>query len=390
MPRVTKRLHYTADTVITQVLRWKSVVRKHLDGTETRAALLTKPRETYQLNYRLGDTDMVRLAADLYNYTDEDLWLVPQWWDPHVVTSASSSNINLVSIATDIIAGQWVYVEQDDGTPGEFIQSNTVGTTLVTTVGALSTTYTAGARMYPARLVQLAQDNSAGSRYPVELTDLQISVITQDFYPLGGSGSTLNSLDSLTLLEPDPLGDSPREIYNRGLVFFDKATPPGVASWRAQADILRPRSYLATTRGELQWWKAFLDQRLGDCVPFLASTGTPDLILYEQPATGSATIKVDITDTDFDAEWFGSGNTAHKHLQLVDTQVTWEATISSVLDNGDGTMTITFTPALPGIPLTITRVSFLERCRLEGNEVTISHSPTSSRIDLVLRTVQEE
>lgn len=387
-------LLYPEPESVTQVMRWRTLIRKKLSGLETRAALQTKPRMSLRYNYLVEDLETGRLQADLFNETATGSWRAPLWWDSHATTDEATASGNTVDgdfSGSDLAQDQWVYIHADDGSIGEFQQVDSLTSTTMTIQGAWGATYAAGSRVVPCRLCQVATDGQGGAHYPINASEFTLELVAEDFYTLGGAGATLTTYQGLNVLEWEPrAGGQPSTSFDRALKFFDGGVVPDVDSYRELADVMRPRKYLAKNRARRQWWKKFLDAQLGSCVPFWAPTWTSDLVLDAQPGPSATILVVDISQTNVKTEWFDVSE-GHRDLMIdtdTDGPVYRRATAAS--DNGDDTMDVTIDSALPSTSgLQVNLVSFLERVRIDDDQVKAVHTGHQTEYSLALRTCRE-
>lgn len=386
--RQSRELSYSPQR-FKQTFEWKTVVRRALDGTETRASLRQKPREIYEVEYLLDDEDMRRLAADLRNdlgYT----WKLPLWHEPYHTTTEATSGGSTVDgdfADHDLDYASTIYIQPPRGS-GEFKTLSGVSGSTLTISGSWGETWPAKSRIFAARSC-VRPDRGSINRAQVNAGRLGLKLIANEVNQIGGTGASVDTYNSLPLLDQRPVGDQFQESYDGGLTLLDGgAGLLDVDTYRSHASVLRPRTYFIKDRDALQWWEAFLDQVVGQREPFYAPTWAPDLVLDSQPGSGASSIDVDVSVTDYDDEWWSS---AFRHIQMeTDTDGEVRREVTAVGAASGGVRTLTLDSALPASGgLTVSRVSFLELSRLGSDSVTFEHLGPFSTVSLSLREIDQ-
>lgn len=375
-------------------LEWKTVIRQAMDGTETRAALRQRPREVFELELLPDDADMRRLAADLRNDTGLS-WDVPRWHEGYLTTTEATSGGTTVdgSFADhDLDEADSIFIQpptEADGV-GEFhTLSGVAGSTLTISGGTWGTTYPAGSRIFAARSCVRRQDGSI-SRYPVNLGTMRMRLVSAEYHPAGGTGATVDTYQSLPLLDRQPIYDGQQsESFAADLIVLDGgAGLIDVDTYRSHANLIRPRKYVIPDRDELQWWEKFLDTVVGMREPFYAPTWTPDLVLDSQPGSGATTMDIDVSETDYNDAWWDS---TFRHLHIkTDTDGDVQREVTSIGAESGGVRTLTIGSALPASGgLQVEKLSFLELSRLGSDSVTLDYRGAYSVLSLVLQEIDQ-
>jgi hypothetical protein len=382
-------LPYRAEEPTTQLLRYRTDILKSYDGSEHRHALLQEPRVSLEYSYLLEDDEVRHLRADLFNGL-EDTWRIPLWHEPFRVTAAVSAGAGSITGAftnNDIEAGQYAYIDREDGTLGEFIEVQSITATTLTINGVTDGAYPVGSHVYPA-LSAVLRNMQGIARLPVGLSPFSLTADATEFHPMGGSGASVSSYQSLSLLDRRPLNESPaEELFDKALERIDFGAKLEIFTGRTYADIVQSRMFLVKDRAELQFWEKFCDTVVGMREPFYFPTWREDLVLYEQPTPGGSTIRV-LDSPNYEDEWDPSD--AHKDLQLeTSTDGDIQRRVNSIVDNLDGTLTLTLDSALPATGgFSVSVVSFLERCRLGNDVVRFTHFSNFSVVETTVTTIQ--
>lgn len=138
---------------------------------------------------------------------------------------------------------------------------------------------------------------------------------------------------------------------------------------------------------EFQWFKLFVHYIKGSVKTFFLPTYRKD---FTWIATGTGTITVD-DDCDVSAWWPGT----ERCIQVLQAgNVITNALITGVVDNGNGTITISLIDeAASPITLsgaTVTRISWLEQVRLDKDVVPVTFKDGKFSSTLTARVVQQE
>lgn len=198
-----------------------------------------------------------------------------------------------------------------------------------------------------------------------------------------GNGATLATYRSkpvwdLYLQAEGAVGDSIQaltEIIDMDGVPYSVATA-AYADWGRQINVKRPRGLI------WQWFKKFMTTVNGRQKSFWLPTWRNDLTFVSAP--GGFNIVVSSTDgSDLFAWWPGQ----RQDIQIVQLDGTLtRARINTVVDNGDGTYTLTLDTVL-GIGQVL-MISWLELCRFDSDDFEIEFYCNEFRTELLARVVQ--
>ena len=370
------------------VLRYTTDVIRARDGTEHRRALLTKPRRTLQYQVIMCDDDLKQFRAMLRNDTDQT-WKVPLWHECFVTTADIASGTNTATAdftLSDLATGQLVYIQSKDQLTGEFQTVGSVtSTTLTLQSGSWENAYSAGARIFPAVRARVADNVSRriiAPGYSIASLDLEVT----DFLSLGGAGATLPLYQGLPILSEEPRDPGVEESAFRGLEIADFGGVVSVFTGAPFAELTRPLAYQLDTQADRQRFKLFFDTVLGRREPFYVATWQDDLNTTSDIIGGELNIEIDKT-ADFQTRWFNLGNN-HKDLQFDTSAGVVQRRLSNVTDNGN-TLTLTLDAPLPGAPITVAKISFLELVRLASDEIRYTHFDSYSLVEIGVQTIEQ-
>lgn len=369
---------------------WQTNVIKAWSGLEQRIALLGAPRQRYDFASLLTDAQWRTILSSLVgNAATAQPFLLGLSYE--ALTLSADSGGATVSVWSTASA-DWVQVGQRavvlgrDGITaiGCVIQSSTSNS--ITVDVDVSVVAKNGALIMPAMAVYLdAQQDFR--RYPVNVGPWALKARAALFGYANvmtmGIGATVNTYASMPLWDrgvvvmgtaSHPL-DSGAELVDLGGIVSDVGYWT-VGDWGAQLSMASSRV------ADWQWLKAFLATVRGMQVAFLAATDRPDLTPIGDAHTGVLKVSA---DAQYVTTWFTS--LAHRRLKIrmTDGTIVYR-TVSTCVDNGDGTQNLTLDSAATG---TIAMVSFLETCRLASDDVEVTWRGPDFSTSITARVVQQ-
>ena len=377
-----------------QILEYQTEILRAYDGSEQRIALRgNTPRESFSYDIGLPTDERWRIQrAQLFQNLLFSFSL-PMWHEGiPIIASATTGQNSLFGDFTlsDLAVNDNIYILSFDETVNEFLQISAITDTQITLANNLSNNFPIGSNIYPVRAIQ--QTDGAGQRYyPVNAAERPLEGIVRTYRRLGGKGATVNTYRTLPLLDRIPLNNNLMDETNSiqpEIIDFGRRFQ--YSSDATFSNISRNVSYFINSRAELQYWKLFLDTVYGRREPFYTATYRSDLQLSTGIAPGSSQVRV-LTTPNYNEVYFPS--LGHKDLRFLLTPGNVEAyrRVTLVTDNGDGTQTLSLDSALPDLgPTTaIAQISLLELSRLGSDTVRFNHFSGSSRVELVVETIEE-
>lgn len=206
-----------------------------------------------------------------------------------------------------------------------------------------------------------------------------------------GSETTFALMGPYIILDKRPISpDTTDTTFDGGaeLIDYNPAILKLISSWTIPK-IQFNRQYLVQRQWhpeDMDWWRDFLHYQMGRLVPFFAPTWRSDLELAEAPSPTASQIK---TTGNFYSNTLYPSNPALRYITIQSPGGVHHAEVTSVFNNGDGTDTITFIPHLPVDDgwTDITCISFLIKCRLANDVVTLTHSALHTIFELSFRSI---
>jgi hypothetical protein len=382
---------------------WQTEVQKAINGLEQRVSMGDAPKQRYKATAFLldGDERSVRSAMLVAAATGQLFLLALPYEELTLSGDAAGAVVPVWSTALCdwALAGQRVVVRDpshalEDASFNSGVVQSSAGSSITMDV-APSAHGKAGGAIMPAQAIYLSPTQGI-ARHPVNAAHWQIDAVAALFGFAGvdtmGTGATVTTFDSLPVYtERNDIDDqADNAIYTLGMI-IDAGALPIAAGGASVIDEGRRIRLSSSSPAIWQWLKAFLFTVRGRFSTFLRPTWQPDLVFDSNPGSGQLKIK--------SASVAGAGNyltyfnasAAHKRLQILKTDGSIQYVIvSGAGDNGDGTITLTLSATVTG---TVDTISFLETCRLESDDVTVTWNsgPGGWEFDcpLLARVVQQ-
>jgi hypothetical protein len=151
-------------------------VLESIDGREYRISLRDDPRQSFNVRYRLDETQRQRMQILLFDVQSRP-FAVPMWHDQIRLTAAASAGATTLSVrgADDIglRPGYLAAIVQDDNT-FDVVTVSSFTDTQLNLQSALINSYSSGARVCPVITAYIDRSTS-GSRWPVNLEQFQLT-----------------------------------------------------------------------------------------------------------------------------------------------------------------------------------------------------------------------
>ena len=375
--RIGQLIPWSPTGGVRRSMAWRTSILKSWSGTEKRISLLEFPQESFEAEFELDDFAARYLRGKLFSGAS-GVFLLPDRFESILVTAnvtASTVTVASTALADWAVVGHSVLLEDDEGNQHDTTISTSDATTF-TLDDAVSGTFLANrTRISPIYSVYLADGQPTGYyRVNAGKWRMQARLIGVP-ETMGTGAAAFTTLDGLTVLDRQPVTpDMAQEQNQAGIALIDFGAVVEVNTGRTVADIGRSHAFWYRTAAERQWWKAFFYAARGQQVSFLVPTWLDDLTVHTQPNSTALIVYADDDRGDYVSYWEDS--TAHLWLQFeMDDGTVLHRIIESAVDNLDGTNTLTLNASIDasGANPDISRISFMERCRLAGDSVTFEH-----------------
>lgn len=383
------------DPPVTEYWDWLTDVMTSWDGTEQRVALRQAPRRNVSYKIGLdGEADRRRQYGRWYKSLATRL-VFPYYQYATVLTQESvigATKIFFDPARTDVRDGDFVVVLDEWTEAGYLVKLDTVEADGATLDSPLTVDLTARMIVAPAFASRLAD----GSGLDMKIVSGTLNVDAQALdvrtaFARPGSTAVIEVFDGYNVLDRRPLaeGETPERFHVNYEVIDSETGLLDIKSSWPHPRIETARKYAihrATDPNEMDWWRDFLDDAKGMQKAFLAPSWFSDLVLTENPAPSANSCT--ISSMDYASLYFPYDTFKRLQFELADGRLVWRKVLSAV-DNGDGTQTLNLDSAFGGNPqdVDVLKVSYLYRCRLGLDRVTLTHGHLRTVLEITIRTI---
>lgn len=372
---------------------WMSSIVTCRNGSdEQRMSLRLQPRKRLEISMLIEDESRRREEYRRLYSTDDGLIRIPFFQYTTKLTAdaaVSDTKIFFDPDKTDVRDYETVIVYRPSTEETFAVEITTVVSDGANTAVPLAQAFYSTDLVIPSELAYIDNQLKIGM-YSVH-GRLDIRATTKGIrssFTRPGSSATIDTYDSLNVLDRRPLARSPaEESFDRHPEVFDNQT--GIyyteKHW-LHAFINGMRAfYVDRTTDEMDYWRDFLDEVRGQRGPFLLPTFREDFELSAIPGSGSSTI--DVVTSDYDSEYFPYDTYKRLRLEEPDGEVIYRK-VNSVLVLTGTTQRLTLDSALPGTAQwngSFT-IGYLNRVRLGSDQVRLTHFSLSTILELNVRT----
>lgn len=376
---------------VEETWEWLTVISRAYGSKEQRNALRDVPRAQFDLEFTISNEDDRYRIQKLIKSRIGSTFNLPLFSQMTSLTSGSTIGSNRLYYdpgGTDIRDNDYLvlYNPQSGRMYGYRVASlETDGATLL---NDLNLSVETGWMVMPS--YECYFQDGAGLTMGATLGSFSLkahSAVRRSLL-LQPSPSLISLFDTYPLITDRPTAVSDLgEGFNRELEIQDNGTslPQLYTSWDNSFISGDRQWHLETVEGILMW-KEFLDTIKGKQKPFLLPTFRHDLPLYETPTLDTFTFKT--TNVEY-VSYFQFDT--YKRVRIETLNGVIHRKITSAVDNGDGTATLTMSVKFgnsTGDNL-INRISFLNLVRLEGDQVKFSHYYNYDLLSLSIRSIDQ-
>jgi hypothetical protein len=364
------------------------------DGTEQRVSLRLAPRQEFDLKL-LREDGPERQKIDFLMFDWQSrVFGLPIWTEPAYVTSPitagqTSVNVDDTTLADFRADGLAIVYESEDKFDALEVQS--VGPTTVNFKTPIQNNYATGVRVMPLRTAITSQP-AREKKYAVNLAEFNITMRVLDNTVDLSSTSGWPTYNSKVLLsDPNAIETTLDGDINRQITVFDSSA--GRFSQNSTWNRARhgsAKTFITRTRSALWSVRRLLHALRGSQVSFYLPTFTKDITLSTTYLSGASALtivnvgytryakqrtpKVDIRIILNDGTIFNRTITNSAEIDPLTEQLTLSSTISQNIAPSD-----------------IARIEFLEKVRIDNEEITIEHRSSNgeAKIGFPVRVVLE-
>jgi len=381
---------YEPEVPLVHTIEYVTDVMKSYNGSEQRQSVRRNPRRSYKFDSIIETEKRIRDLRELYLFKRATLLESPIWEEPFYTTVAITPGTNTIDgdfSLSDIQPEDNIWIL--GGGSNEFVKVQSITASQIVTSNNIETAFPIGSAVYQTKKVVSLKDprftrgNFAGAQAKLDLT-------VEDHRDLYGTSGNVLTYNAKPLLPDRAIGSSFDESFDNQEDVIDYVNKFRYEVRQAVSDSVQQRRYKIRNRQQYQDWKAFMQTVAGSRGTFYAPTWREDFVVVTPPVQNASTFRVDETLINYELDW--SSSKAHKHLLIIAASGIVYKEILSAGSNGDGTQTLTVTPAFgaTAADVDISFVCFLEQLRVEGDKFTIENNHLESTIEFKVRTVQQD
>lgn len=364
------------NSAITETLEWLSDMQLSVDGSVDAEPLRAAPRRTWEFDSIQGRAERRIIENAVFDWAGRT-WALPVWPDVNVLASTVPLGVINIALATtglDYVANGLALLWRS-ATQFELVEIDSVAADALTLKRPTLQAWSAGTRIWPARLARLTDaptwtrksDRVITSRVRFEAAEpcdwpAVAPAVTYRGYPVLEPGDWAE----------DPTAETPRELVRTdgaiGLVDVDDVTG---LSWQRQSHLwtLVGRSARASHRSLLYWLE-------GQTRQLWVSTFADDVELLNPVAADDTTITVAFAGIARHLR--GQPGRRHLRFELAGGVVQFREVLASAeLDAARESLTLDAAFPAGLQPAQVRRISWMMLARRASDRAEISHATDS-------------
>lgn len=330
-------------------------------GNEQRVQRRRTPAESIEfsiqvmpdIHRRPGELAREQALLDAFLYGNQaEIVAIPLWQFSNRLAGDVAIGANAIPVDTRWIpyrAGEHAALVWRDTFTWELFSIDTFNDTTITTADVATKAWPSGkAIVVPVRIGRL-QDRVSVKRVTRAIAGARIRFTMQSLSPDGAPTPPATGLPTYLgydVLDIEAQQEASSDDVVRRVYVLDNET----GAWAAESPVaapslVRPLLWLCMSRQEAWLMRAFLDARRGRAIPFWLIAREDDLELATDALATDTTLTV--LETGYTAYQFPA--IARRHLAVRSLGGDWAFhKVTGSVNNGDGTETLTITPALGG------------------------------------------
>lgn len=386
---------FEPEAPLTERIQFLTDILEAKDGTEQRVSLRLAPRQEFDLKLLREDGPERQKVDFLLFDWQSRVFGLPIWTEPAYTTSAitagqTSVNVDDTTLGDFRAGGLAIVFESED--KFDALEVLSIGPTVINFNTPVLNNYAAGVRVMPLRTAITTQP-AQEKKYAVNLAEFNLTMRVLDNGGDLASVSGWPTYNSKVLLsDPNAIDTTLDGNIARQITVFDSA---GVGKFSLGSTWNRARhgsakTFITRTRSALWSVRRLLHALRGSQVSFYLPTFTKDITLATLYLSGSSALtivnvgytkyakqrtpKVDIRIILNNGTIFTRTITASAEIDPLTEQVTLSSTIGQNINPSD-----------------VARIEFLEKVRIDGEEITIEHRSSNgeAKIGFPVRVVLE-
>jgi hypothetical protein len=382
------------DVPVVEQWKWLTIINWAKSGKEQRSALRAYPRLALNFNaVILNEVERAAVYEMLFKYGNR---VFPFPWyqiSSHLGAAASIGDTKLYfdPAATDMRAGEYLALFDPQLVKTTYHTIDTVDADGATLVDQLTFDVGSHFMVCPAPICRLI--GNVGFSMASIAGDITVNLETVEprVFTRPGSVAAVSTYDGMTLLDDRPFGDVGAEFEHNAVWFDNDVAPPDVYVPWAIPFISTKLSYYLERPADLDYWRAVATAMKGRQGAFLVPTFRNDLPLAFTPALSATSI----TTTNIQFFDFYQ-NKAYRYLRLVTANGAIYRRIGRVVCNYDAngdaeSVTIFLNDPIGAVTgdNEISVVSYVNKCRLAEDAITLTHNDVSTVVSITVRTINE-
>lgn len=355
---------------LTETFDWVTQVSESKTGVEQRFGLTDHPRMTLSFDSRQIDADAIRLDAMLYG-SNSVKFAVPAWHDAAVLT-APANGVDRLYLDTSmrsfkpgahlVILGKNRY---------EFGRISTIAPGDIKLEQTTFYNWPAGSAVYPLAFAYLLPQRFTWLSSSINEVPLQLQIVPGDTdynLPAVAAPVTYEGLEVLEM-RPNWLGDMGFEPDPGFSVLDNGVGVLGRLYYKKHARFTRGFKWFLNTRAKIQFFREFIARRKGRLVPFWLARPCDDLKLAASATSAASLLNFKGVDQ---YTWVGiNRGRDHLAIRLMGGVTVYKKIIEMNVDAGNTVVAIEGTLGRAIAPADVLQISFLTKCRLAADRVTI-------------------
>ena len=386
---------FEPEAPLTERIQFLTDILEAKDGTEQRVSLRLAPRQEFDLKLLREDgPERQKIDFLLFDWQSRVFGL-PIWTEPSYVTSAvtagqTSVNVDDTTLGDFRADGLAIIFESEDKFDALEVQS--VGPTTINFKTPIQNNYATGVRVMPLRTA-ITTAPAQEKKWAVNLAEFNLTMRVLDNSVDLSSTSGWPTYNSKVLLsDPNAIDTTIDGTIARQITVFDSA---GVGRFSLGSTWNRARhgsakTFITRTRAGLWSVRRLLHALRGSQVSFYLPTFTKDITLSTTYLSGASALTI----VNVGYTRYAKQRTPKVDIRIIlnnGTIFTRTITASSEIDTLTEQVTLSSTIGQNIAPTDVARIEFLEKVRIDNEEITIEHRSSNgeAKIGFPVRVVLE-
>jgi hypothetical protein len=380
---------------VTEIWSWKTVLSISEGSREQRAALRQYPRYSMRINALiLSEADRRDVFQLLFKFIDREM-LYPFYQYSAVITAdavAGSSNLLFDVARTDLRNGETVALFDPQMDETHYLTLGVVNAGGATLAKPLGFSVPAGWLVCPAIPFRVPVSVGLNMRALDGSLTLAMESTRPRAFQRPGAAPGLVMLDGMPVLHNRPLANDVDEELEQNVEWLDNETsiPIAATNWPVPF-VSGKRTYVLKRPADMDYWRGLADALRGRQNPFLLPTFRDDLPLSAVPVLNTAFIET--SNIQYFTFW---RQKAYQYIRIASANGFIYRRVLEAICNYDAmgnplTVTLKLNNSIGNVAgdNVIDRVSFMYICRLNSDDITLTHGQLDTTLTLEFRAVNE-